>query len=190
MKSLFSLLLALLSLSLFTVTARGQHPVDGMLLLESKGQVELYVNGKKISIRNVADHKQHFRVELPPRSFKAGDVIIVRLLTPFVYRATAVAINLDENGGQIPIKRNDWRFLDETKNPTKFTAADVRSSKTIPILGRPDGNGLAEREKAGMVPADKGGSDWVGPPTPVKNDWYSMGFVLTPQMFKSPLPSP
>jgi hypothetical protein len=188
MKTRLPLLLA--AFSLLTAATHAEKPVDGNLLFETKGQAELYLNGKKISIRNEADHKQHFRFELPRRSFKAGDVIIVRILSPYVYRATAVAINLDRNSGQIPIKRNDWRFLGENKNPAKFTAADVHASKTIPILGRPDGNGLAEREKLGMVPADRGGSDWVGPPTPLKNDWYSMGFVLTPKMLKAPLAGP
>jgi hypothetical protein len=178
------------SLSLLTATARADKPVDGNLLLETKGQAELYLNGKKIPIRNEAANKQQFRVKLPVRSFKAGDVIVVRIFSPVVYRATVVAIDLDHKTGQIPIKRNDWRFLGETKNPAKFTAADVHASKTIPILGRPDVNALAEREKLGIVPADRGGSDWVGPPTPLKTDWYSMGFVLTPQMFKAPIASP
>jgi hypothetical protein len=187
MKSLFHLLLA--SLSLLAATARAQNPVNGNLLLETKGQAELYLNGKKIPLRNEADNKQHFRVKLPTRSFKAGDVIIVRILSPYAYRATAVAINLDGKAGQIPIKRNDWRFLGETKNPTKFTAADVHATKDIPVLGAPDGHGTFERDKLEMVPAAKGGSDWVASPTLLR-DWYSMGFVLTPQMFKKPLPAP
>jgi hypothetical protein len=187
MKSLLPFLL--FSLALLTATARAQSPMNGNLLLEAKGQVELYHNGKKISFRNEADQKQQVRVKVPTRSFKAGDVIVVRILSPYAYRATAVAINLDGNAGQIPIKRNDWRFLAEPKNPTKFTPADVSASKTIPVLGSPDGHGIAERDKLGMVPAAKGGSDWVTSQTLLR-DWYSMGFVLTPQMLKSPLPAP
>jgi hypothetical protein len=189
MKSLFPLLLAPLSLSLITATARADKPIDGNLLLESKGQVELYLNGKKISIRNEADNKQQVRVELPSRSFKAGDVIVVRIFSPYAYRATAVAINLDEKDGQIPIKKSDWRYLGEPKNTTKITPADVQACKIIPVLGTPDGHGVFEREKLGMIPAAKGGSDWVASPT-LLNEWYCMGFVLTSKMLKAPLAGP
>jgi hypothetical protein len=187
MKSFLALLLA--SLSLLTATARAEKPVSGNLLLEAKGQVELYHNGKKIPLRNQAENRQQFRVKLPARSFKAGDVIVVRILSPYSYRATAVAIDLDRSFGQIPIKRNDWRYLGEPRNATKSTAADVQACKDIPVKGIPDGHGIFEREKLGMVPDAKGGSDWVASPM-LLNEWYSMGFVLTPKMFKTPLPAP
>lgn len=187
MKSLLALLLV--SLSFLNATARAQSPVDGNLLLEAKGQVELYHNGKKVTIRNEADNKQQVRVELPVRSFKVGDVIVVRILSPYAYRAVVIAIGVDDKAGQIPIKRNDWRFLGECKNPPKFTVGDVQSSKSIPVLGTPDGHGILEREKLGLVAAAKGGSDWVASPTLLR-EWYCMGFVLTAKMLKSPLTAP
>jgi hypothetical protein len=110
-------------------------------------------------------------------------------LSHYAYRATAVAINLHDKSGLIPIKTNDWRFLADPRNPAKFTPADVQASKIIPALGTPDGHGILEREKLGMVPVAKGGSDWVASQNLLK-DWYCMGFVLTPKMFKAPLTAP
>jgi hypothetical protein len=186
MKSFLPLLLA--SLSLLTA-AHAEKPVDGNLLLETKGEVELYHNGKKIPLRNQAESRQQFRVKLPARSFKAGDVIIVRILSPYAYRATAVAIDLDRRAGQIPIKRNDWRYLGQPKNAAKFTPADVHSCKDIPVKGIPDGHGIDEREALRMVPDAKGGSDWVASPS-LLNEWYCMGFVLTPKMLQAPIAAP
>jgi hypothetical protein len=187
MKSFLPILLA--SLSLVTAAVRAQNPVDGNLLLEAKGEVELYHNGKKVPLRNQAESRQQFRVKLPTRSFKAGDVFIVRILSPYVYRATAVAIDLDRRSGQIPVKRNDWRYLGQPKNAAKFTAADVQSCKDIPVKGTPDGHGIDEREALRMVPVAQGGSDWVASPN-LLNEWYCMGFVLTPKMLKAPIAAP
>ena len=160
--------------------------VNGNLLLEAKGEVEVYHNGRKIVLRDKSDDSQHFRVKVPERSFKAGDVVVLRVRSPYVYRAILAAINLSGKAGQVAIKKSHWRFLGENKDAGKITAAEVQASQAIPASASPDPNGESEREKLGILPESKGGSDWVKTEKQL-NGWYCIGFVLTPEMLKTPL---
>ena len=49
--------------------------MNGNLLIEAKGEVEVYHNGRKIVLRDKSDDSQHFRVKVPERTFKAGDMV-------------------------------------------------------------------------------------------------------------------
>jgi hypothetical protein len=186
MKPLFPILLAFLSL---LTRAHADNALNGNLLLEAKGQVELYHNGKKLPMSNEADNKQHFRAILPARPFKVGDVIVLRTLSPYSYRSAAIAITPVRQSGQIAVKRNDWRYLGTDKSANKINIGDIQSNKDIPALGIPDGHGTFERGMLGMVPAAQGGSDWVASPT-LLNQWYCMGFVITAKMLKTPVAVP
>jgi hypothetical protein len=161
--------------------------MSGNLLIEAKGEVEVYHNGRKIVLRDKSDDKQHFRVKLPERAFKAGDTVVLHVRSPYVYRTIAAAINLSGKAGQIPIKKSHWRVLGEGKDAAKITAADIEASQALPALAGPDPTGESEREKLGILPASKGGSDWVKTEQKL-NGWYCIGFVLTPEMLKTPLP--
>jgi hypothetical protein len=187
MKAILPLLLA--AFSLLTTTTRAADTLNGNLLIEAKGEVEVYHNGRKIVLRDKSDSEQHFRVKLPARSFKAGDVIVLRILSPFVFRSIVAAINLEGKAGQIAIKRNDWRFLGDDKNAIKTTAAELLASKSIPATGTPDPSGVLQREKLGIVPEAKGGSEWVKSEQQ-SSDWYCIGFALTPEMLKAPAATP
>jgi len=165
---------------------RAADMVNGNLLLEAKGEVEVYQNGRKIVLRDKADNNQHYRVKVPERSFKAGDVIVLRVRSPFVYRAIAAAINLTGKAGQIAIKKSHWRFLGENKDAGKLTAAEIAASADLMASASPDPAGEAEREKLGMLPEAKGGSEWVKTVRQL-NGFYCVGFVLTPEMLQSPL---
>jgi hypothetical protein len=99
---------------------------SGNLLLVAKGEVEVYHNGRKIVLRDKADDHQHFRVKLPERSFNAGDVIVLQVRSPYVYRAISAAVNLAKKAGQIPIKKEHWRFLGANADPRKITAATMK----------------------------------------------------------------
>lgn len=160
--------------------------VNGNLLIEAKGEVEVYHNGRKIVLRDKADSKQHYRVKVPERAFKAGDTIVLSIRSPYVYRAISVAINLVGKAGQIPVKKANWRFLGEGKDAGKITAAEIEASQEIPAAGNPDPNGDAEREKLGILPEARGGSEWVKTAKQL-NGSYCIGFVLTPEMIKAPL---
>jgi len=165
---------------------RAADALNGNLLIEAKGDVEVYHNGRKIFLRDKADDKQHFRVKVPERAFNAGDVVVLHVHSPYVFRAIAVALNLTGNAGQVAIKKGDWRFLGEGKNPASFTADQIEASKSIPKPGRVDPDGESEREKLGMLPASRNGSDWVETERELKG-WYCIGFVITPDMLKVPM---
>jgi len=171
-------------------TLRAADAVNGNLLIEAKGDVEVYHNGKKIFLRDKADDKQHFRVKVPERPFNPGDTVVLHVHSPYVFRAIAVALNLTGNAGQVAIKKGDWRFLGEGKNPASFTADQIEASKNIPKPGHVDPDGESEREKLGMLPVSRSGSDWVETERELKG-WYCIGFVITPDMLKMPmLPHP
>jgi hypothetical protein len=161
--------------------------VRGNLLIKAKGEVEVYHNSRKIVLRNKSDG-QHYLVKIPGREFKAGDVIILHVNSPFVHRTISIAINLDDKAGQVPVKKSHWRFLGAGVDASKLTAADVLASQTLLISGHPDPKGESERIQLGMIPESRGGPDWVISAKKL-NGWYCVGFVLTEEMLKKPLPA-
>lgn len=161
--------------------------VNGNLLLQVKGELNVYHNGRKISLRDKADADQHFRVKVPEKTFAAGDVIVLHVHSPYVYRAISAAIDLEKKGGQIPVKKQHWRIITKPVDPRKITATMLQASLENPDLAKPDGNGETERAKLGMISADANGSDWVKTPRQL-NSWYCIGFVLTPEMLATKLP--
>jgi hypothetical protein len=162
-------------------------PVNGDLLIDAKGEVEIFYNGRKLVLKGQAGNGQHFVVKVPERAYKAGDVIVLHVRSPVVYRAIVAAINLTGKAGQIAIKKSDWRYLGEGKDPRKIAAADIEASQTLPVSASPDPNGADERDKLGILPESKGGSEWVKTEKQ-SNGWYCVGFVLTTEMLKTPLP--
>lgn len=183
---LFTILVSCTVLFVPGTVRAADDAVNGNLLIEAKGEVEVYHNGRKIILRDKADSRQHYRVKVPERAFKAGDTIVLSIRSPYVYRAIAVAINLANKGGQIPIKKANWRFLGEGMDASKITAAEIEASQDIPAVGNPDPIGDAEREKLGILPEAKGGSEWVKTAKQL-NQSYCIGFVLTPELIKAPV---
>jgi hypothetical protein len=167
---------------------RAADTASGNLLLQAKGEVEVYHNGRKIVLRDKSGDDQHYRVKVPERSFKAGDMVVLRIRSPYVYRSIVAAINLSGKAGQIAIKRNQWRFLGEDKDAGKITAAEIEASRDVPAAATPDPTGESEREKLGIISESKGGSDWVRTEKQL-NGFYCIGFVLTAEMLKTPIPA-
>jgi hypothetical protein len=163
-------------------------PVNGDLLIDAKGDVEIFYNGRKLVLQGERGNGQHFVVKVPERAYKAGDIIVLRVHSPFVYRAIAAAINLVGKAGQIPIMKSHWRYLGENQDARKITAAEIGASQMVPVSASPDANGAEEREKLGMLPESQGGSEWVKTEKQ-SNGWYCVGFVLTPEMLKTPIPA-
>ena len=162
--------------------------VNGDLLIDAKGEVEVHYNGRKLVLREQPGNGQHFVMKVPERAYKAGDVIVLRVQSPFVYRAIVAAINLTGKTGQIAIKKSDWRFLGENQDARKITAADIAACQALPVSASPDPNGADGRDKLGILPESQGGSEWVKTEKQL-NGWYCVGFVLTPEMLKTPLPA-
>jgi len=161
--------------------------VNGDLLIDAKGEVEIFYNGRKLVLQGERGNGQHFVVKVPERAYKAGDAIVLRVRSPYVYRAIAAAINLVGKAGQIPVKKSNWRYLGENQDARKITAAAIEASQTVPVSASPDPNGADERDKLGILPESQGGSEWVKTEKQ-SNSWYCIGFVLTPEMLKAPLP--
>ena len=173
-----------------TMNSRAVDPttVNGDLLIDAKGEVEVHYNGRKLVLREGPGNGQHFVMKVPERAYKAGDVIVLRVRSPFVYRAVVAAINLTGKGGQIAIKKSDWRFLGVNQDARKITAADIAACQAVPVAASPDPNGADGRDKLGILPESQGGSEWVKTEKQL-NDFYCIGFVIAPEMLKSPLPA-
>lgn len=161
--------------------------VNGNLLIDAKGDVEIHYNGRKLVLREQPGNGQHFVIKVPERAYKAGDTIVLRVRSPFVYRAIVAAINLTGKAGQIAIKKSDWRYLGANQDARKITAAEIAACQALPVAASPDPNGADERDKLGILPESQGGSEWVKTEKQL-NDWYCIGFVITPEMLKAPLP--
>ena len=166
---------------------RAVDTVEGSLLLVAKGEVEVYHNGRKAVLRDKADNDLHYRAKVPQRTLKAGDVVVLRVLSPYVYRVISAAISLPKEMRQIPIKKEHWRFLGANMDARKITAADIQNSSVMLASGSPDIYGETEREKLGFVLTPQIGSDWVKTADKL-NGWYCIGFVLTPEMLKATIP--
>jgi len=162
-------------------------PVNGDLLIDAKGEVEIYYNARKLVLRGERGNGQHFVVKVPERAYKAGDAVVLHVRSPVVYRAIVAAINLTGKAGQIAIKKSDWRYLGEDQDPRGITAAQIEASETLPVSASPDPDGAAERDKLGILPESRGGSEWVKTEKQ-SNGWYCVGFVITPEMLKTPIP--
>jgi len=163
-------------------------PVNGDLLIDAKGEVEIYYNGRKLVLKGERGNGQHFVVKVPERAYKAGDAVVLHVRSPVVYRAIVAAINLTGKAGQIAIKKSDWRYLGEDQDPRGITAAQIEASETLPVSASPDPDGAAERDKLGILPESRGGSEWVKTEKQ-SNGWYCVGFVITPEMLKTPIPA-
>ena len=163
-------------------------PVNGDLLIDAKGEVEIYYNGRKLVLKGERGNGQHFVVKVPERAYKAGDAVVLHVRSPVVYRAIVAAINLTGKAGQIAIKKSDWRYLGEDQDPRGITAAQIEASETLPVSASPDPDGAAERDKLGILPESRGGSEWVKTEKR-SNGWYCVGFVITPEMLKTPIPA-
>lgn len=174
--------------TLSTLSAADPASVMGNLLIEAKGEVEVHHNGRKIVLRDKPDNKAHYPVKVPARAFKAGDVIVLHVRSPFAYRAIVAAINLNAKGGQVVVKKSHWRFLGEKKDASKITAAEIEACQVIPVSATPDGDGEAGREKLGILPESQNGSEWVKTEKQL-NGPYCIGFVLSEEMLKTPLPA-
>lgn len=183
--SAFALLLSLIFL--LPAGDLAAETVSGNLLLQAKGEVEVYHNGRKIVLRDKSDHNQHFRVKVPERDFNTGDVIVLHIRSPYVYRAILAAINLGKKAGQIPVKKQHWRFLGAGADPRKITADTIQASQDVPATAAPDGVGEAEREKLGFISSTENGSDWIKTQDQL-NGWYCVGFILTQEMLDTRLP--
>ena len=170
-----------------SLRALDRATVNGDLLIDAKGEVEIYYNGRKLVLKGERGNGQHFVVKVPERAYKAGDAIVLHVRSPVVYRAIVAAINLTGKAGQIAIKKSDWRYLGENQDARKITAAQIQASQTLPVSASPDPNGAAERDKLGILPESQGGSEWVKTEKQ-SNGWYCVGFVLTPEMLKTPIP--
>jgi len=162
-------------------------PVNGDLLIDAKGEVEIYYNARKLVLKGERGNGQHFVVKVPERAYKAGDAVVLHVRSPVVYRAIVAAINLTGKAGQIAIKKSDWRYLGEDQDPRGITAAQIEASETLPVSASPDPDGAAERDKLGILPESRGGSEWVKTEKQ-SNGWYCVGFVITPEMLKTPIP--
>jgi hypothetical protein len=161
--------------------------LNGDLLVDAKGDVEIYYNGRKLVLRQRPLYGQHFVIKVPERAYKAGDVIVLRVRSPYVYRAVVAAINLTGKAGQIPIKKSDWRYLGKDQDLRKIGAAEIAACTAQPVPGTPDPDSSDGRGKLGILPESQGGSEWVKTEKQ-SNDCYCLGFVVTPEMLKAPLP--
>jgi hypothetical protein len=80
---------------------------------------------------------QHYLVKIPARDFKAGDAIVLRVLSP--YRTISAAIILDGKAGQVPVKKPtgvSWEKLRmQASSPLRTSLlAKRRSQRARPMV--------------------------------------------------------
>ncbi len=166
----------LVKLAAFTKEPVSDGMTRGNLLLIVKGEVEIFHNGRRVTVKNQANHKSHFHAKIPERAFKAGDSIVLRVRSPYAFRAVAAAIKVADKPGLSSIKNAHWRYLGANKDGSKITAEDIASSQERLGTGTPDNNGADGREALGLPPVREGGSDWVKTQEQL-NGWYCIGFL-------------
>ncbi len=170
-------------LAAFSKESAADGMTRGNLLLVVKGEVEIFHNGRKVTTSNQASHKSHFQAKVPERAFKAGDIIVLRVRSPYAFRAVTAAVKLADKAGLSSIKNAHWRYLGANKDASKITAEDIASSREMLGSGTPDNYGADSRDKLGIPPAREGGSDWVKTPEQL-NGWYCIGFIITEELLK------
>lgn len=152
-----------------------QPTVRGRFLLAIKGECELYVNGKRVLTTSGGKRRQSDEISL-----KAGDVIVARIRSRWVYRAIRVSFIATDRQSLVPFRRDHFRHVDSLDISAVDVAAVVRSPRKPPRPGRPD-KGYQKAWSALSLDGDD--SQWMWGWK--KNAWHQLACVVSPTMFKS-----
>jgi|GEM_PF-1067665 len=174
--------------SLFGVSGAAASAIHGKIRFVTKGELELYLNGKSLSYRNSYDGSDTGdRITGETKGsevFHADDLLVVRSRSSASFRGVILAVIADDGAACIPIRVEHLRYLGVGKDPSALTLEMVKSTAPGGVgQGGNDPQMTPEWDKVNL-PAPAGeGSHWFRSET--GNEWHGWGIILTPAMIVS-----
>lgn len=159
----------------------GSKPFRGRLIFAGKGEFEVRVNSERVSYRNDAARETHYvEFDASPRSFKLGDVISVRMRSPFVYRSFVLAIESEDGTLGAPFRRQDYRIVGDQVNLKEMKADEVVKLPAAAAAGRPDTQQNPAWHARDINPVTLARAQWVQIGT--GDAWATCAVVLSKEM--------
>ena len=154
-------------------------PVDGRLRYVVKGDMEIYLNGRKIHVNSydARPHPRKLQTTSPDVRLREGDIVAVRIRSRYVHRCLRMAFISEDETRYLPLRRRDLRRVN--KPISQITAADVLASTEVARGGR-QASGFRGAWEALKLPARESEGIWG----PGKGRWYQYAFVVRPAMFR------
>ena len=150
----------------------------GRLIFLGKGEYEIRLNGKRLSYRNASKDPEHY-VEFAsdPAMFRIGDVVSIRMNSPYVYRGFIAAIESEDGSVVAPFRRSHYRILD------KRFEDDAEAVLKLPANAVASG-GDAQQKPAWQArklhPVTRQLAEWVAIGS--GKEWFSCAVVLSEEM--------
>lgn len=171
--------------SLFNGAGAGMSAVEGKIRFVTKGELELYLNGKSLSYRNEYDGPDaDNRISGETKGtevFQSGDLLVIRSRSTASFRGIILAIVADDGASCIPIRVGHLRYLGAGKTASGITFDVAKSTATGGVgQGGNDQYMTPEWDKIKLPAAEGSGSQWFLSET--SNEWHSWGVILTPEM--------
>lgn len=165
--------------------ASGGTLIRGKLHFVTKGELELYHNGKAVSYRDLYEGSEAgVRVTGESRGaddFRVGDLLVIRGRSSAVFRGIAVAMAAEDKSAWIPVPPSRLRYLGTGVPPETVTKESAESVATGGIdTGGTDAVMLEQWEQTGLPVVTAGGSLWFRGQT--ANEWHVWALILTPEM--------
>jgi len=173
----------------FNRSGAAPQAIQGKIRFVTKGEMELYLNGKPFSYRNEYEGPNaENRITGETKGsevFHIGDVLVIRSRSPATYRGIIMAVISDNDALCIPIRVEHLRFLGVEKGASSLTADKVKS--TAPGVASQGGNDqymTPEWDRIKGPAANGNDSQWLRAET--ANEWHSWGVIFTPEMIVAP----
>ncbi len=155
---------------------------NGTIHFVGKGEIELHLNGARISYLNKADRdSQYVDGKSRPQKIRVGDILRVRMRSTSVYRSLILAIECRDDSLSVPITVNDFRF-----GGTSIRSEDLKLEKVIqisdrPDTGRPDVNMDEMWKKKSLSETSRTNSEWMKISS--SPNWHTYFIVIKKDMF-------
>ncbi|MEX2577753.1 MAG: hypothetical protein WD342_01740 [Verrucomicrobiales bacterium] len=163
--------------------------LTGRIKFVTKGELEIYLNGKSLRYRNSydgPDNSRRMRITGETRgeqAFQEGDLLFIRASSSAVFRGIAMMIVANGQSAYLPIRKEDLAYLGKDAKASRVTSDAVKERKGEGIVsGATDGIMVSEWAAIGLRNADESGSEWFQGPT--SEDWHGWGTILGKEMLK------
>ena len=151
-------------------------PARGQFHVVLKGEMAIYLNGKKLEYDEQSRPESHARTK--EVCLHGGDVIVLQIVSPFVHRCLRMGFMSKDGRLVLPLRIEHLRRVDELALQD-INAAAIKASHTGARDARPDSK--CEQTWADLkLPLDE--SEWFWGPE--KNKRHQLAFIVESSRFK------
>ena len=162
--------------------ALSTHPAfEGVIRFVGKGDIELHLNGARVSFRNKADERSTYvDGKSRPQRFRIGDVLRIKMRTSAVFRSLIMTIESNDDAIAIPIKQEDYRYQGAGIDTSDIKLETIMRIESRPESGNPDVNMSKMWEEQTMSVVSRNNSEWMK--LGASGDWHTYYVVIKKDM--------